>query len=267
MLSLVGAALRKLLDPRGPLGEVASPDITWKSRLGLPTQSPHVARARMEAPAHVEHALAPARFASLEEAAPTDRVRMVSAFIEEHWAPVYASSDSTDLVAILIRSQQQVGWSVTQRESEQSRLARKARQNAEEFVEVLASAQIQASDAFYEDYYETIAGNDPLMIDGEIVRGEAVYEELEDGSRGNLIHDGTIRGGTYIKTRKQYNAATKGYRHLDKAGLAEIQAAQAEYSSRPVRNVRRAMEAIAGEKLPMHRPVGINFRKDRRSAV
>ena len=259
--------IKKALDPRGPLGSIASPDITFKERQGVPTTSPHVARARMEAPAHLEATLAPTRFVALADAldVPADRSRMVSAFVEERWAPVYAATDSADLVTILLASQRQIGWSVTQHESQQSRLARRSRQNAEDFVEVMQTCQIQASDEWANGYYETIAGNDPCVIDGEILRGEATYEWNEDGSRGKMIHDGIVRGGTMITGgRREYRAKTKGYVHWTKDDLPERARQQAAFDARPVQNVRRALEDCQNA-LPMHRPVGINFRKDRRA--
>lgn len=265
---MIRAALRKLgalIDPVGPIGEFASPADVYKTRLGLPTQSPHTVRANLTAAkAQIEHGLAAPRFASLDEAAPYDRVRQVSAYVEEHWSPVYAKTESADLATILLNSQKQIGWHITQRESEQSRLARKAQQNAEDFIEVLQSCQVQASDAFYDGYYETIAGNDPVVLDGEILRGEATYEWNEDGSRGAMIHDGIVRGGTQIRGRQQYDRATRGMVHWDKGFAAQREAAQAEYASRPVRNVRRAMEDCKNA-LPMWRATGINFRRDKRA--
>lgn len=263
------AALEKLgalVNPVGPIGEIISPSEVYKSRLGLPIASPHVQRAKMAAPAHLEHTLAPVRFIRIEEVAhaPHNRVEQVSAYVEAHWSPVYAKTDSADLATIIIASQTQIGWSVTERESEQSRLARRAQQNAEDFIQVLQSTHIQASDAFYDGYYETIAGNDPVILDGEILRGEATYEWNADGTRGAMTHDGIVRGGTQIRGRQQYNAATKGMIHWDKTFAAQREAAQAEAASRPVRNVRRAMESYRGE-LPMHNAVGINFRKDKRA--
>lgn len=257
--------IKKALDPRGPLGDVVSPSIVFKERQGVPITSPHTTRVILHAPKEqVERSIAAPRFVTVENAVdvPSDRVRQISAYIEEHWSPVYASTESADLLDIILASQKQVGWSVTQRESEQSRLARRAHQNAEEFVEVLQSAQIQASDAFYDGYYETIAGNDPVILNGEILRGEATYDE-----NGKMTHDGIIRGGTQIRGRQQYDRATKNYVQWDKGAWAERERQQSEMESRPKRNVRRAMEAIAGEKLPMWSPTGMNFRRDRRSAV
>jgi hypothetical protein len=260
----ITAALKKLLDPRGPLGSVVSPSEVFKERLGLPIQSPHVARAVLTAPKEqVEHALALPRFVALDEAhvVPEGRVRQVSAYVEEHWQPVYRHTESTDLATILLASQEQIGWTVTQRESQQSRLARRAQQNAEQFVEVLQSMQVQASDAFYNGVYETIPGNDPIILDGEILRGEATYDE-----NGRMTHDGIVRGTMITKGRAEYRERTKGMVAWDKGAWQEHLRVEAEMASRPVRNVRRAMEDCKNE-LPMWRPVGINFRRDRRSAV
>lgn len=202
----------------------------------------------------------------MDETAPKDRVRMVSAFVEEHWSPVYASTDSADLVTILLASQQQVGWRVTQRESQASRQARRSRQNAEDFIEIAQRCQIQASDAFYDGYYETVPGNDSLILDGEVMKGEAAYYRNPDGSRGAMYHDGTVTGGTMIRGRTQYRTKTKGMVHWDAGFLRERAAAEAEMQSRPVRNVKAALEAKAGEVLPMRRILA-NPRYDRHSAV
>jgi hypothetical protein len=208
-------------------------------------------RASLAAPGDLAARLAAPRVASMEENAPPSRVRQVSAYVEEHWSPIYRSTDSTDLATILVASQQQVGWRVTQRESQSSRRARKAAFNAQHFAEVAQSAQIQANDAFYAGYYETIPGNDPVILDGEILRAQ----------------DGTvIRGGTQIATRKQYEQKTKGMVHWDKGFVAQKWAAEAEHDSRPMRNVRVALERVRGEVLPMRRLIA-NGRYDRRSAV
>ena len=127
----------------------------------------------------------------------------------------------------------------------------------------MQSTQIQASDEWANGYYETIPGNDPVILNGEILRGEATYDE-----NGKMTHDGIVRGGTMITGgRRQYRAATKGMVTWDKAAWKLHEEAQAEMASRPVQNVRRAMEAIAGEVRPMWTPTGVNFRRDRRSAV
>jgi hypothetical protein len=260
-------ALKKALDPRGPIGDLVSPSIVFKERQGVPVTSPHTTRVILHAPKEaIEHGLAAPQFVSLEDGigrVPGDRVRMVSAYVEEVWGPVYRRTESADLVEILLASQDQIGWQVTQRESEQSRLARRAHQNAEEFVEVLQSAQFQTNDDWANQYFETIPGNDPVILNGEILRGEATYDD-----QGRMTHDGIVRGGTMItKGRREYAEKTKNFVTWDKGAWQKHEEAQAEMASRPVRNVRRAMEAVKGECLPMWSPTGINFRRDRRSAV
>jgi len=235
----------KLVDPTLPIGEIVSPSDIFKTRQGLPT---HVARANLPPPPHLEAALAAPRFVAMNEATdvPRDRVRQVSVYVEEHWAPVMRSTASTDLVQILLASQEQIGWQVTQRKSQQARRY----QSAEDFQQVLQTAQIQASDEFYVGYAETIPGNDPVILDGELLRAR----------------DGTvIRGGTQIRGRKHYRQTTKDMVLWDKGFMAQREAALAEEASRPVRNVKRAMEAVAGDVLPMWRATGINLRRDRRA--
>jgi hypothetical protein len=194
----------------------------------------------MAAPSDIAQALAPSRFVSLAEAidVPPSRVRQVSAFIEEHWSPVYRTTASTDLVAILLASQEQLGWKVTQRQSAASRI------HNDDFMEVVQSAQIQAKDDIYNQYYPTIPGNDPIEIDGKTITG---------GTR--------ITGG-----RREYREKTKGFAHWDVGFVKARQAALAEEASRPVRNVRKNLERVAGESLPMRRILA-NPRVDRHSAV
>ena len=265
--------LRAFFDPRGPIGEVISPSEVFKERLGLPTTSPHAVRAVLDADrlASIEAALAiaPTRFVAADDAldVPRNRERQISAFVMERWEPVYEKTTATNIFDILKASETLLGWNVTYQP-----VRARQRITNEDFIEIAQTCQIQARDDFYNQYYETIRGNDPVVIDGEILRGEAVYEILEDGSQGKMLHDGTVRGGTMItKGRREYREATRGYIHWDKGFLKEHQAALAEEASRPMRNVQAVMESIAGEKLPMHRPVmtnaGLNFRRDRRSAV
>jgi hypothetical protein len=251
--------LKEAIDPRGPLGEVLSPSEVFKTRLGLPVTSPHQEHVRLPAPPHLEGALAPARFIAITDAVdvPSSRVRQVSAFVEEHFAPVYQRTDSTDLVEILRASQNQIGWSVTQRRAASSRVRH---HSPGEFQEVLATAQIQATDDFYNQYYETIPGNDPVILDGEILKGEAVKD-----ADGRIIHDGTVRGGTLISHgRREYREKTAGMLHWDVGVVKARAAAQAEMESRPARNVRANLERVAGEVLPMRRLLA-NPRYDRSS--
>lgn len=180
---------------------------------------------------------------------PASRVRQVTPYLEEVWEPVYGKTRSTDMVEILRASETLVGWKVTKRQTVSSQ--ERARLSAEQFAEQLQSVQIQASDAFYDGHYPTVPGNDPVIVDGEVLTAE----------------DGTvIRGGTMIRGRTEYNQKTKGMAHWDKGFVKERQKALAEEASRPVRNVKANLERVAGEVLPMRRFVA-NPRYDRKSAV
>lgn len=209
-------------------------------------------------------------------------MRQVSAFIQEVWEPVYGTTDSTNFNDIVLASQKLIGWNVRQerrsaycdctkatfsREADGEFIHRacgRARKHltAQEFEQVLASMQVQPTDDFYNQLIETVPGNDPVIFEGKLLRGEPVYD-----AQGRMVHDGIVRGTMITNGRKEYNQRTKGYIHWDSGFLEKRKEALAEEASRPIRNVRRAMEAVAGEKLPTWRPVGINFRRDRRSAV
>lgn len=282
------SAFKKLLDPAGPIGNWLSPSEVYKERLGLPIDAPHTMRVQLETSAAVEKALAPSRFVATDEAVnvPKNRVRILSAFIQERWSPVYATTDSMDMGEILRASQTQIGWKVTQEqrsaycdcthatfENEGGAFVHKAcgrsrkHLSDEQFMEQVVRQQIQASDEFYNGLIETVPGNDPVIFEGELLRGEAVYETLPDGSRGKMLHDGIIRGTMITQGRREYRERTKGFAHWDAGFIEKRKAALAEEDSRPIRNVQRAMESVAGESLPTWRPVGVNFRRDRRSAV
>lgn len=231
---------------------MASPSEIWKERAGLPIAAPHVARVSAPAPAHLEHTLAAPRFVALADAlgVPRDRVRQVSAYVEEFWSPVYERTESTDIATILRASETQVGWQITQRPAASTRA--RTWQSAEQFVEVAQSAQIQATDEFYNGHYPTIVGNDPVIVEGEVLRAA-------DGA--------VVRGGTMIRGgRKEYGEKTKSYVHWDEGVAKAHFAAHDEMCSRPVRNVRTAMDAMAGEVLPTRRLIA-NPRTDRQRAV
>ncbi len=248
------------MDPVGPIGEVLSPSEVYKTRLGLPISSPHTLRAAIAAPGDIERALAPARGVSGEEAGevPKSRVRQVSAFVEEVYAPVYAVPATNDLMALAQAAQHPAltGWKITQRQSASS----KARLSAEQFMEVAQNCQIQASDEFYNGPLITVPGNDVMVIDGEVLRGTPTYD-----ASGKMTHDGIVRGTMITRGRTEYNERTKGWAHWDKGFVKQREAALAEEASRPVRNVRRNLERVAGEVLPM-RKILANPRYDRKSA-
>lgn len=274
--------IKDAIDPRGPIGQWLSPAVVYKERQGLPTTNPYVMRVQLETSAAVEKAIAPSRFVKMgEEQAPAERVRLLSAFIEEVWAPVFAAVESTDYHALMFARPEQVGWTVTQRERSaycdctKARFSKdadgefrheacgRARKHLtdEEFVELVQAQQMIPSDEYFNGYYDTIPGNDPVILDGEVLKGQPVYD-----SEGRMVHDGTIRGGTMITGgRREYEQKTRGMVHWDKGFVREREAALAEEASRPVRNVQREMERLK-EQLPMRRLVP-NPRYDRMSGV
>ena len=223
--------LWKVIYPQGPIGQWLSPSEVYKDRLGLPVSSPHTIRATVQAPGDIERAFAPARFVSMEDAidVPKGRVRHVSAYIEERWSPVYASTTSTDMFEIIKASQTQIGWTVTQQQTQAS----KARPSAEQFIEIAQSCHIQASDEYLNGYYETIPGNDPLVIDGKTVTG---------GTR--------ITGG-----RREYREKTQGMIHWDAGFVKERERALAIEAQKGVQGVRAEGERIMGERMPTYRRI------------
>lgn len=256
--------LKRFLDPwHGPLGSILSPSIVFKDRQNIALSVPKAIYAQApQTTLDLEKVTFGEKTMSADAEVPTSRVRAVSAFVEERYRPIYDSTKSTDLFEILKASQTLIGWKVTLHARKEAKA--KAPMTAEEFVEHVQSLHIpRLADEAYNVYLDSFAGNDPCIVDGEILRGEATYDE-----HGKMTHDGVIRGGTQIRHgRREYNRVTKDAVTWDKGYIKQRFAALAEQASRPVRNVQRALDAQKGESLPTWRPVGINFRKDRRSAV
>lgn len=275
--------LKGLIDPDGPIGEFFSPSDVYKSRVGLPIEAPHNQRVQLETSAAVERALAPERFVAAAEAnPPKERVRVLSAFIEEEWSPVYATQKTeTNIEAIFANANRLVGWKVVQRarnpycdctsarfsrnadgefRHEQCGRARKHLSD-EEFCEIVDQVKIQASDEFYNGLYETIPGGTEPVRDletGEILRGQPVYD-----AEGKLVHDGIIRG-TYIRGgRAEWKQKTKGMVLWDEGVVRERAKAYAEEQQAPIDFVREALERTAHEVLPMRGVVRPSPRYDR----
>lgn len=253
---------KRLIDPTGPIGNWLSPSAVFKERLGLPISAPRAMYAQAsQTNVDISQVSFGERSMPADAEVPISRVRAVSAFIEEHWKPIYDSSKSTDMFEVLKASQTLIGWKVTMHARKEARA--KAPMTAEEFVEHVQSLQIQATDEFYNTYLDLVKGNDPVIVDGEVLRGQPTYD-----AKGRMTHDGVIRGGTQIRHgRKEYNEKTKDYIHWDKGYYAERKKYLAERESRPVRNVKQALDAFRGEVLPMWKPTGINLRKDRQAPV
>lgn len=239
-------AVRKILDPRGPLGEVVSPNVTFKERQGLPIQSPHSQRVDV---AHNQHVppgtVVTRRFVGMnEESAPPGLERTVGNYLFEKWRPVYAKADSDDVLAILSSSQTQVGWSVTQevrsvhcdcthakfgRNGIHEKCGRARRSlSDEEFIEQVQQQQIAPQDQYLNGYYETIRGNDPLYFEGRVLTG---------GTR--------ISGG-----RAEYNAKTKNMVHWDQGFVERRAIEEHKVSQAGVDGARDRMELYSKTQMP-----------------
>jgi hypothetical protein len=238
-------AIRKFLEPRGPLAEVLSPSIVYKTRAGLPIATAHSQRVSSHTTAEVQRFIVPARFVRAGEiAVPESRMRLVSPYVEEHYAPVYATTDSLDLSEILRASQELVGWNVTQtirdehcdclnavwnKEGVHEQCGRaRASLSDEQFVEHVARVQLQASDEFYNGFYETIPGSDSVLTGA-----------------------GLATGGTRItRGRTQYNQKTKGWVHWDKGVVKEREKAYAAEQQKWIDDVRPRVEKVSKTQLP-----------------
>jgi hypothetical protein len=261
--------LGALLDPRGPLGEVLSPADVFKERAGLPVASPHVMRDADFAVAD-QRVLAPVRTAAVGEVdVPASRMRLVSRYVEEHYAPLYDAPRFSGMAEAIRANTTIVGWRIEQRlrsphcdctkatlDLEAGKLIHKqcgrarARRTDEEFVEHIHRLQIGPSDSFYNTYYLTIPGNDPVLVNGKVLKGAPKYD-----ATGKVVHDGTIRGGTRItRGRSQYKALTKGMALWDKGFVKERDKAYAAEQKKWITDVRERV--VKADKQMMPRKLG-----------
>ncbi len=257
--------IKKALDPRGPLGEVLSPSDVFKERAGLPVSSPHVQRDDHFVPASTL-VLQPPQFKTKEELAhvPLNRMRLVSRYVEEHYEPVYDTPRYSGMAEALRAHATLVGWKVTQRvrsphcdctqatlELEGGKLIHKACGRArrhvsdEEFAEHILTLSFAPSDDFYNCEYPTIPGNDPMTVDGKVLRGEPVYRD------GKMVHDGIIRKGTVIRHgRREWREKTKGWVVWDKGVVKERDKAVKANAKKWLDGVRPRMFKANKERLP-----------------
>jgi hypothetical protein len=258
--------LRRFLNPLGPIGEWLSPTVVYKTRQGLPIQAPRAiyAQAPQTTVDLKKTVQGVERIMPADADVPYSRVRAISAFVEEHWQPILEPCKSTDLATLLQAAQHPtiIGWKVTLHARKEAQA--KAPMSAEEFVEHVQSLSIpKMADEDFNVYLDMLPGNDPCIVDGEVLRGTPTFD-----SNGKMTHDGVIRGGTQIRGgRRDYRAKTKNAIFWDKGAWNKHIEVLNEEASRPVRNVKRALEAQKGISLPMHRPVGINPRRDRQADV
>lgn len=236
-------AIRDLLNPVGPIGEVLSPSEVYKTRAGLPIDAPHTARANLESrPSFIQQTLAPARFIPAAEAQPPkDRVRQVSPYVQERWMPVYAKPQNDSIAEAVRCAQTIIGWTVTQHEytahcdcehatfvvdrgklihKDCGRTAKRMGEHAEDFAEHIQTLQLAPQDQYLNGFYPTIPGKDSIMTP----RGEA-----KGGTR--------ITGG-----RAEYARKTAGMVHWDHGTpAARVQAEKAEAAKREA-NLRKVAE-------------------------
>lgn len=255
--------LGALVDPRGPLGEVLSPSEVYKERIGLPVSAPHVMRDGGFRQTTI--ALAPQRVIAAEEVkVPYSRVRQVSRYVEEHYAPVYDVPQFSGLAEAMRANTTVVAWTVTQvarsphcdcakarLNMEAGTLVHKAcgrarrRVSDEEFAEHLARLQFIPSDDFYNTDYPTIPGKDPIVVDGKVLRGEPVYRD------GKMVHDGIIRQSTRMtRGRREWREKTKGMVLWDKGVVKERQKAYDKVQADFIAGVRPRMFKADKQMLP-----------------
>jgi len=242
--------LRRLLDPRGPVGEIVSPTIAFKSRQGMPVSSPHTQRvdAFTVRPEEIAHACAPVRYVAVgNETPPAGRVRLASRYVEERWSPVYAKTDSEVISEIVAAGQTLVGWKIVQsprapycdctsatftKEGDEfiHLTCGRGRRHLsdQEYIEQVQSLQIQVSDEWANGFYETIPGDDFVMTSA-----------------------GPAKGGTRITGgRAEYRRKTKGFIHWDKGFLQQRAKAQDAEQSKWKKGVRPLVEKLAAQILP-----------------
>jgi hypothetical protein len=232
-------AIKKIVDPAGPIGEVLSPADVYKSRLGLPTTTPQVQRDTGFLPIE-ERFLAPQRFVAADAVvAPASRVRQVSRYVEEHYSPVYDTPRSSGLAEALRASTTVVGYNIRQvartpycdcRSArltlEDGQLVHRAcgrarkKVAAEDFVEHVRTLQLAPSDEFYNTFYPTIPGPDAVQTDAGLAKG---------GTQ--------IRGG-----RREWREKTDGWVVWDKGVVKEREKAYAAEQQKWIDGVRPLAE-------------------------
>ena len=259
------AKVKALVDPRGPLGEVLSPSDVFKERAGLPVSTPHVQRDGGFEPASA-FVLQPPRVEAADGGLyiPPNRMRLISRYVEEHYEPIADTPRFSGMAEAIRAHSTVVAWKITQRvrsqhcdcrqatlELEDGKLIHKACGRArryvadEDFAEHILTLQIAPSDDFYNTDYPTIPGNDPIEIDGKVLRGEPVYRD------GKMIHDGIIRQSTRMRHgRREYREKTKGMVLWDKGVIKEREKAYAASQKAWIDGVRPRMEKADKQMMP-----------------
>jgi hypothetical protein len=258
--------VKAFLDPRGPLGEVLSPADVYKERAGLPIATPHVARdldfhpvdpAMLRAPYFVD--------ARNIGDVPKSRMRVASRYIEEHFTPVYETPRFSGMAEAIRANTTVLGWWVEERarsphcdclqaklEMRDGKLTHvacgraRAHISDQDFVEHIQHLQFAPSDDFYNTYYPTIPGNDPVVLNGKVLKGAPKYD-----AQGRVVHDGTVRGGTQMRGgRAEYRHRTKGMALWDKGFVKERDAAYAASQKKWIDGVRPRLFKADKQMLP-----------------
>jgi hypothetical protein len=254
-------ALRKLIDPVGPLGGILSPSEVYKERLGLPIAAPHTQRvAHTHAPDAAEYAAraVPARIEPADAVPPKGLLRQVSQYMEERWDPIYAPPASFKIEDMIRAANTRVGWRVTQQVRAQycscdkakftlvdgklthERCGREAIPKAatdEEVVEAVQSLAITAADDSYNVFMPTVPGNDAIMTP---------Y--------------GLAKGGTQIRNgRREYREKTAGYAHWDSGTMKERERAQHQakvaMQQKLEQHVETVIKAAPGKFVPKDKSI------------
>ena len=164
----------------------------------------------------IEKQLAPLRYVDVQAGAPpAERVRAINEFIDERWTAVpktYEGTRAQVMAAVMADGGVPAiaGWNVTQHVRFAPRSF--AHMSPEEVRQHLLSLQIAPEEDRYAGYYATIKGNDVAHLDGKVLRGKPT-----------ATHDGTIRGGTEIRSRAHLKRVMKerGYEVWDKGWQRE----------------------------------------------
>lgn len=206
---------RKLLDPAGPLGEIVSPSIVFKTRQGIPITAPGATAVSLNQYFTVE------QLESMGKTVPADRRENLSPRVDAVWTPVYGTTDSENFAEIFRVARTLLGWRINlvdraetcdckgarfqlvDHELVHVKCGRMAapigREHAEDFYEHIQSLSFGVTDEFYNTFYTTIKGNDSIMTEA-----------------------GPAKGGTRITGgRAEYREKTRGMVHWDKGFLPE----------------------------------------------
>ena len=226
-MSIIG----RLLDPRGPIGNIQSESIFHDKRLSVPVTAPHRAPALTKSEHNQPGVIC--RFVEYgAETPPKERSRALTPDIEERWAPVYGKTNSTDIMEILRVSSQQIGWNVSYHERNEHCDCTKATFNEnnihetcgrahapvsnEDFVQQIQSLNYAPADQIYNRFYPTIKGTDYIMTENGPAKG---------GHR--------ITGG-----RSEYRRVTKDMVHRDSGFLAARKKAESDEKAAQKEKIR-----------------------------